>query len=168
MRPCTQFHRLVPVIACTLSVSGLALAQGTADTDVKNAFVALQAALKAKEAARIWALLDSDTQADADKAAKKLKSVYKKASAQEKAEYDKNLGLTAEEFVKLDGQLLLKSKRFLGKFDEISDSKITGVTVQGETATLNYVEADGDKEKVNYTKQNGKWKAALPLPKFTK
>lgn len=164
-----RVHALaLAAIAYTLVVNDTRSAQGTAENAVKDAFVALQAALKAKDTAKIWGLLDSDTQADADKAAKKLKSTYKKASAQEKAEHEKNHGLTPDEFSKLDGQLLIKSRRFLGKYDEISDSKITGITAQGETATVNYVEMDGDKEKVNYTRQGGQWKVALPLPKFTK
>jgi len=158
------------VLAC---VAGALLphdtqAQGKGEDEVKQAFGQLQAALKAKDAAKIWALLDSDTQTDAEKAAKKVKAVYKKANDTEKAEHEKNLGLAAEDFAKLDGPLLIKTKRFLGKYDEIADSKITGVTVQGESATLNYVEADGDKEKVTCTRQSGKWKVALPMPKFTK
>jgi hypothetical protein len=64
--------------------------------------------------------------------------------------------------------MLIKTKRFLGKYDEIPDSKITGITVQGESATLNYLEPDGDKEKLIYTRQDGKWKVAMPMPKFTK
>jgi hypothetical protein len=143
-------------------------AQGKAEDEIKEAFGQLQGALKAKDAAKIWALLDSDTQTDAEKAAKKVKAAYQKANDKEKTEHEKNLGLAAEDFAKLDGPLLIKTKRFLGKYDEIPGSKITGVTVQGESATLNYLEADGDKEKLTYARQSGKWKVALPMPKFTK
>jgi hypothetical protein len=138
------------------------------EDEVRQAFAALQGAIKAKDASKIWDLLDGDTHTDAQKAAKKVKAAYQKASDQEKAEQEKNLGLSAAEMGKLDGPLLIKSKRFLGKYDEIPDSKITGVAVQGDRATLNYLEPDGDKEKVAYTRQSGKWKVALPLPKFTK
>jgi hypothetical protein len=158
---------VLAAIAGALLVQDVRSAQGKADDEVKEAFVALQGALKAKDAAKIWTLLDSDTQADATKAAKKVKGVYNKANDTEKAGYEKNLGLTADEFAKLDGQLLLKTKRFLGKYDEVIDSKIIGVTVKGDSATLNYLEADGDKEKLEYTRQGGKWKVAMPLPKFT-
>jgi hypothetical protein len=142
--------------------------QAKAEDEVRDAFTALQGALKAKDAAKLWALVDSDTQADAEKNAKKVKNAYKKAGDKEKADHEKNLGLTADDFAKLDGQMLLKSKRFLGKYDEIITSKITGVTVQGDNATLDYLEADGDKVKAAYTKQQGKWKIALPMPPFIK
>jgi hypothetical protein len=143
-------------------------AQGKAEDDIKAAFKDLQGALKAKDAGKIWNLIDSDTQADAEKDAKKVKAAYKKADDKGKTELETLLGLTADEFTKLDGKLLLKTKRFLGKYDEIIDSKITGVTVQGESATVDYLEADGDKVKAQYTKQGGAWKVALPMPKFTK
>jgi hypothetical protein len=159
-------------ILVVLSVAAMALptlsAQGKGEDDIKQAFGQLQGAIKAKAAAKIWALLDSDTQADAEKIAKKVKGVYKKANEKDKAEHETNLGLTADEFAKLDGPLLLKTKRFLGKYDEIPDSKITSIAVQGDSATVNYLESDGDKEKLTYTRQDGKWKVAMPMPKFTK
>jgi hypothetical protein len=151
-----------------LVAAGLASAQGKAEDELRQAFGQLQGAIKAKDATKIWALLDSDTHADAEKVAKKLKGIYKKAGDKEKVEHQTNLGLTAEEFAKLDGMMLLKTKRFLGKYDEIPDGKITGITVQGDSAMVNFLEPDGDKEKIVYSRQDGKWKAAMPLPKFTK
>jgi hypothetical protein len=159
---------VLAVIAGALLAQDIRSAQGKAEDEVKQAFVALQGAIKAKDAAKIWDLLDTDTRLDAEKAAKKVKGVYKKANDKEKADHEKNLGITPDEFAKLDGQLLLKTKRFLGKYDEIPDSKITGITVKGDSATLNYLEPDGDKEKLDYTRQAGKWKVAMPLPPFTK
>jgi hypothetical protein len=159
---------LLAAVAVALLVQDTWSAQGKAEDEVKDAFIALQGAIKAKDPAKIWALLDSDTQSDADKAAKKVKSAYKKANDKQKADQEKNLGLTPDELAKLDGQLLLKTKRFLGKYDEVVDSKITSIAVKGDTAVLNYVEADGDKEKFNYTRQGGKWKVAMPLPEFAK
>jgi hypothetical protein len=156
------------LLGTVLLAQDLRSAQGKAEDEVRDAFTALQGALKAKDAAKVWALIDSDTQADAEKNAKKVKSAYKKASDKEKADHEKGLGLTADDFAKLDGQLLLKTKRFLGKYDEIITSKITGVTVQGDSATVDYLEADGDKVKAGYTRQQGKWKVALPMPTFTK
>jgi hypothetical protein len=159
---------VLAALASSMLTQSTQSAQGKGEDDVKAAFVQLQSAFKAKDAAKVWAMLDSDTQADADKTAKKVKLAYKKFNDTEKAEYTKNLGLTADEFARLDGQLLVKSKRFMGKYDEIGDCKITSITVQGDTAVVNYTEADGDKEKVNYTKQAGKWKVALPMPSFAK
>jgi hypothetical protein len=170
---CTTWWKHVTLLLLAALVPALAapqpaLAQGKAEDELRQAFGQLQGAIKAKDAAKIWPLLDTDTQADAAKVAKKLKATYLKADDKEKAERQTNLGLTADEFAKLDGTMLLKTKRFLGKYDEIPDSKITGVTVQADSAVVNYLEPDGDKEKLTYTRQDGKWKAAMPLPKFTK
>jgi hypothetical protein len=160
--------------AVVLSVAAMAMAQqtlsaqGKGEDDIKQAFGQLQGAIKAKAAPKIWGLLDSFTQADAEKIAGRVKAVYKKANEKAKAELETNLGLTADEFAKLDGMMLLKTKRFLGKYDEIPDSKITGITVQGDSATLNYLEPDGDKEKLAYIREDGKWMVAMPMPKFTK
>jgi hypothetical protein len=135
---------------------------------VKEAFGKLQAGIKGKDAAKIWELLDTATQADAERAAKIVKAAYKKANDKAKAKHEEALGLKADDLEKLDGQTLLKTKPFLAKYDEIPGSKVAGITVQGDSATLNYVEADGDKEKLNYSRQDNKWKVALPLPKFAK
>jgi hypothetical protein len=110
-------------------------AQGNAEDAVKVSFGQLQAALKTKDAPKIWELLDSATQADAARTAKIIKAAYKRATA---------------------------------KYDEIPTSKIISVTLQGDNAVLNYLEADGDKEKFNYSRQGGKWKVALPMPPFSK
>ena len=164
----SNWRLVIGVAALAVLAPAPQLALGKGEEDVRQAFGQLQNALQAKDAARIWVLLDGDTQNDVNKVAKKLKGIYKKASEKDKAEHETNLGLTADEFAKLDGPLLLKTKRFLGKYDEIADSKIIGVTVQGDTATVNYLEADGDKQKLAYTRQDGKWKVVMPLPKFTK
>ena len=135
---------------------------------MREAWTALQSAIKNKDADKIWNLLDSDTQADATLAARKVQAVYTKAKAREKAEHEKVLGLSAAELTDLKPVLLFKSKRFHGKYYEIPDSKLEDVSVQGDRATLKYLEPDGDKEKLNYVKQDGKWKVGMPLPKFFK
>ena len=162
-----------PIIGLALLVVTLVAheslsAQANADDEIKAGFGKLQAAIKAKDAVRIWDLLDSATHADAERTAKIVKAGFKKAGAKGKAKQQETLGLAADDLLKLDGQSLLKTKPFLAKYDEIPTSKITSVTVQGETAILNYVEADGDKEKLSYSRQGGKWKVALPMPKFAK
>jgi hypothetical protein len=143
-------------------------AQSKVEDDVKEAFGKLQNSIKAKDAAKTWDLLDRATQADAERTAKIVKSAYKKASNKAKAKHEEVLGLKADEFAKIDGQGLLKTRPFLAKYDEIPDAKITGVTVQGDSATVNFIEPDGDKEKLSYSKKDGKWKVALPLPQFPK
>src|SRR5205823_652580 len=110
----------------------------------RQTFVALQAALKAKDADQLWAMLDTESQADAERAAKVVQEAYTKATPDAKAEQEKALGLSGAELGALTGKGFLKTKRFLGKYDEVIDSKIDKVTVQGDTATVNYIESDGD------------------------
>jgi hypothetical protein len=170
---CSPRSKWIPVgllaaVAVALLVQDTWSAQGKAEDEVKDAFIALQGAIKAKDPAKIWVLLDNATKADAERSAKIVKGAYKKANDQDKTKQEASLGLSANEIAKLDGQLLLKSKPFLAKYDEIPDSKITGITVQGDSATLNYLEPDGDKEKLTYTRQDGKWKVGMQLPKFAK
>jgi hypothetical protein len=165
--------RAFVIVLFALLVVGLIVhetlsAQGQAEDAVKEQFGNLQAALKGKDAPKIWDLLDTATQADAERTAKIVKAAYKRANDKGKAKQQETLGLPADELIKLDGPSLLKTKPFLAKYDEIPTSKIIAVTVQGESAVLNYFEADGDKEKLNYSRQGGKWKVALPMPKFAK
>src|SRR5262245_6919635 len=129
-----RYCLLMPAIllACSLSWS----AQTKDEDQVRAAWTKLQAAIKSKDAGKIWDLLDSDTRDDADRAAKKVKAAYKKADAKEKTEHEEGLGLSADELAKLTGTLLLKSKRFHAKYYEIPDSKVTGITVKGDMATL--------------------------------
>jgi hypothetical protein len=137
------------------------------DEPVRQTFAALQAALKAKDADKLWALLDSESQADAERAAKAVQEAYTKAPPEAKTEQEKALGLPGAERSGLTGKGFLKTKRFLGKYDEVSESKIDKVTVQGDSATVNYTEPDGDKEKLSLVRQSGQWKVSLPMPKAT-
>ena len=138
-------------------------AQGE-ETAVRDAFSAFQAALKAKDAGKLWDLLDSDSRSDADRAAKALQAAYAKASAEEKAEQEKALGLTAAELTALNGQGFLKTTRFLGKHHEVPGSKIDKVVVQAGKATVTYIEEDGDVEKLNAVREDGKWKLSVAMP----
>jgi hypothetical protein len=131
---------------------------------VKEAFEAFQAAIKAKDAEKLWGLLDSDSRGDAERAAKAIKAAYAKASAEQKAELEKKLGLAGDELAKLTGAGFLKTKRFLGKYDEVPGSKIEKVTVQRNSAKVQYVEEDGDKETMKLIRQDGKWKLSVPMP----
>jgi hypothetical protein len=168
--PCSKWWpaAVMAAVALALLAQDTRSGQGKAEDEVKDAFVQLQGAIKAKDPAKIWPLLDSATQADAERTAKIMKGVYSKADAKGKAKQEAAFGLSADDFAKLDTQMLLRSKPFKTKYDEIADSKITGITVQGDTATLNYLEPDGDKEKLTYTRQDGKWKAAMQMPKPVK
>jgi hypothetical protein len=134
-------------------------------TAVREVFTSFQKALKDAHAEKIWDLLDADSRDDADRAAKGLRDKYAKASGDEKKAQEKDLGLSADELGKLTGKTFLKSKRFLGKYHEVHDSKFDKASVQGDKATVNYVEEDGDKEKFNLVREGGKWKLIVPMPK---
>ena len=108
--------------------------QGKTEDEVKAAFAALQAAVKAQDAGKTWELLDNATKADAERNAKIVMAGYKKANDKEKADQQEKLGLAADELAKVDGKMLLKTKPFfLSKYGELPGSKITGVTITGTT-----------------------------------
>jgi hypothetical protein len=153
---------LLLVVGCAKQSGPIA---GNDDAPVREAFSAFQAAIKAKDAPKVWGLLDSESQADADRAAKAVQAAYGKASPDEKAEQEKSLGLSDAELGALTGQGFLKTKRFLGKYDEVPESKIDKVTTQGDKATVTFIEPDGDTEKLNLVRQDGKWKLSVPMPK---
>jgi hypothetical protein len=140
------------------------LARADAESDAKEAFVALQAALKAGDADKIWPLLDSATQKAVEKNAAALFGEYDKANATGKTQLEKLFGLTPDEMGKLKmmPKLYCKSKRFIGQWHELPGSKITQVSLDGDKAILKYTEEDGDKEEMKLSKQDGKWKIVLP------
>jgi hypothetical protein len=140
-------------------------ARADADEDrAKEAFVALQAGIKAADADKLWPLLDTSTQKAVEKAATALAAEYDRAKPEGKTQLEKLFGLSGEEMGKLKAEpkLFLKSKRFLGRWHEVPGSKIDKVTVNGDKATVNYTEEDNDKEKLELVKQDGKWKVILP------
>lgn len=132
---------------------------------VRQTVAAFQTALKERDADKLWQLLDTESRADAERAAKAIQAAYAKATAEDKAEQEKALGLPGAELSGLPGKDFLKTKRFHGKYDELPDSKIEKVTVQGDQATVAYVEPDGDKEKLTLVRQEGQWKLSVPMPK---
>jgi hypothetical protein len=133
------------------------------EDDVRLAWGNLQKAIKTRDADKIWGLLDSDSQSDADRAAKAVKTAFGKSS--DKADFEKKYGLTGPELAGMNGKLFLKSNRFHGKYHEVPGSKLESVKVKGETARLNYVEEDGDKEKFSLVRQKGQWRFIMPMPK---
>jgi hypothetical protein len=138
---------------------------GNDEEAVREAVSAFQAALKARDADKLWQLLDADSRADADRAAQAVRDAYARAGPEQKAEQEKALGLPGAELAALTGTGFLKTKRFHGKYDELPDSTIDKVTVQGDQATVAYTEPDGDKEKLTLVREEGKWKVSVPMPK---
>ena len=128
---CKPFSKWFPVAltlcTCAFLVRDTLSAQAKGEDEVKEAFGKLQTAVKKKEADKIWELLDTATQADADRTAKIVQAAYKKATDKVKAKHEETLGLKSDDFASLNGQGLLKTKPFLAKYDEIPASKITGI-----------------------------------------
>ncbi|MFO0802829.1 MAG: hypothetical protein U0791_06865 [Gemmataceae bacterium] len=165
-------RRFLPFALLTFGAWGCsnkpADAAASPDEDaVRKAFASLQDAIKSKNAEQLWGLLDDETRAEADRAAKETRGVYTKADAAGKAEQEKSFGLTASEMAGLDGKAFLRSNRFHGKYHEVPASKVEKIVVQGDKATVTYVEDDDDhdREKLNFVKQGGQWKASLPMPR---
>src|SRR5437016_595134 len=75
----------------------------SAEAEARTAVTALQAAIKEKDAARLWELLDAKSQSEADQAAAAVQGKYKAADAAAKAELEKSLGLPGNDLEKLDG-----------------------------------------------------------------
>jgi type II secretory pathway pseudopilin PulG len=108
---------------------------------------------------QIWALLDARSRADAERAAKNIQTAYNQAGAEEKSKQEEVHGLSGTELAKLDGKGLLKTKRFQKKYRDIPAGKIDKVDIQGEIATVYFLDEEGDKEKDIFLRQDGQWKA---------
>lgn len=140
---------------------------GTAAADeaaVRETFTAFQKALKDKNADKLWDLLDADSRADADRRAGAIQAEYARASAAEKTALEKKLGLPGAALARLAGKDFLKTNRFLGKVDEVPDSKLDKVTVQGDKATVAYTEPDNEKETIKLVRAGGTWKLIVSMP----
>jgi hypothetical protein len=108
----------------------------------------LQKALKDRDADKVWGLLDAGSQGEAEK---------KKA-------LEAKLGLDAAGVAGLNGRGYLKTKVFLARYNELAESKVTGVTVKDREATVDYVEPDEDRKKLKLVKADSKWKVPLTIP----
>jgi hypothetical protein len=136
------------------------------ETKVRERFQELQTALKAGDTDKLWNMLDTKSQTEADQIAKTVRESYASASAAEKTKWEEQLGLAGDAAAKLTGQGYLKSKRFQRKFREVPEGKIEKVTFQNnDSATVNFDEPDGDHEKAIFLRQAGQWKVWLTMPK---
>jgi hypothetical protein len=135
---------------------------------VRQRFAEVQAAVKARDAGKLWGMLSSKSRADAEKEAKALRTAYEGADAAEKARLEKELGLAGEELAKLAGPGFLKTRRFLRKYDEVAESTVERVTAQGDSATLYFTEPDGDREKMAFVREDDQWRAWVAMPKARK
>ena len=164
-------HRAAPLALLALGAWGCSKpADAPASPDeaaVRQAFAAFQEAVKAKDADKLWRLIDDDSRAEADRAARDTRDAHAKADAAGKADQEKALGLSAADLAALDGKGFLRTTRFHGKYHEVPASTVEKVAVQGDKATLTYVEddADHDKEKLTFIRQAGQWKVSAPMPR---
>jgi hypothetical protein len=156
---------VVCALGCSRGTVPSARAPADEEGEARARFADLQAALKAGDADKVWALLSSKSQADADRAAQDFQAAYGKAGAEEKKTQEEAVGLSGDDLAALTGKGLLKTKRFRKKYDELPDSKVGRVTVEGDNATVFYREPDGDDEKLILVRQEGQWKAWLAVPR---
>jgi hypothetical protein len=156
---------VVAALGCSKAPDALPADEESA---VRAQFVAVQGALNSGDADQLWMLLDSKSRADAERAAKAVRATYAKASPAEKAEQEKSLGLSGSELAGLTGRGYLKTRRFEGKYHDMPGSSVEKVVVQGDSATVHYLESDGDHEKAVFVRQDGQWRAWLPMPRVSK
>ena len=159
------------LVAAALAGLGMGCAKSAdpappaAEADVRAAVAALQAAVKAHDAARVWDLFDARARTDADQAAAAVQGQYRQADAAGRAELEQAYGLPGAELAALAGPGFIKARPFWKKYDELPESTITKVSVLGKQATVNYTEPDGDTEKFTLLLRDGRWKAVLAMPK---
>jgi hypothetical protein len=134
-----------------------------AESEVRERFTEIQAAIKARQTDKLWDLMSSRSRADAEKVAKFIRTACSQASPEEKAKQQKDLGLAEKDLLKLTGKELLGTKRFLRKYDEVAGGTVDRVTAYGDHATVYFTETDGDKEKMVFLREEGQWKAWLSI-----
>jgi hypothetical protein len=133
---------------------------------VKARFGELQAAAKAGDVERLWALLASKSQTDAERIAKEVRSAYAEASAEAKKRQEESLGMSGKELTELTAKGYLRSKRFRKKSDEIAGGQFKKVAVEAESATVYFFDPeDNETERVVFVREGEEWKAWLPIPK---
>jgi hypothetical protein len=132
------------------------------EAKVRAAFDAVVKALQAKDADKLWPLLDQDSQKDADRAAEAWKKAYSGADADK---VKKDVGVTPDELAKLTGQSFLKTEAFFEKeIEELAQNKgIEQVKVDGEQATISYKDPGGHTDKLTFHRKDGQWKAHLQM-----
>jgi hypothetical protein len=135
-----------------------------AEAGVRQAFAELQATVKAGDIDRLWNLLSDKSQADAERRAESIREAYAKADPAEKAQQEKDTGLSGVAQSQLTGKGFLKTQRFQRKFEDLPSGNINQIVIDSDRATVHYTESDGDKEKAIFIRQNGEWRAWLTMP----
>src|SRR5262249_1869299 len=132
---------------------------------VRKTFAELQAAVKAKDADKLWALLSTKSREDAERVAKTVREAYAKSDASEKGKQEKVTGLSGTELKELTGKGYLRSEAFQRRYHDLPGSTVERLVVTGDNATVYYLETDGDKEKCIFLRQDGRWLAWISIPR---
>lgn len=134
---------------------------------LRQRFGELQEAIKNGDTDKLWSMLDSRSQAEAENAARVVLAQYSSAGPEQKARLEAALGLSAADMAGLTGKIVLKTKPFLNsKYRDLPGSQIEKVTGTGDDATVYYLETDGDREKLIFVRQQGLWRVWLAVPKL--
>jgi hypothetical protein len=155
------------VVGCARSPETPKQSAADLEGEVRGKFAALQAAVKVGDVDGLWALLDGKSQAEAERASQALQAAYGKAGPEEKAKQAEALGLTATDLAGLTGKAILKTERFRKRYRELPESAVEKVVVEGDHATVHFLEPDGDHEKLVMVRQQGQWKVWLKVPRLT-
>jgi hypothetical protein len=158
-------------IGCTRAPTG---AQREKDEAVvRERFTALQDAFKAVQAKpddantrKLFDLLHTDSQQNADRAAKSVSDQYVRADDAAKAKISAALGVSGADFQRLSGIDYLRSKVFLNTYQAVADSKLDKITFERDKAWAHYQETGSarDSGKVEFALQDQQWKIILPIP----
>jgi hypothetical protein len=128
----------------------------------------LRKAVKDKDYAAVWELLDEDTQAEADKQARAARELYGTGHPSARQELEERHGLRPSAFDKLDGKGYVRSKVFWEEIEDLPGSTIGKVAVDDEEATVDYIEPGGKKEQLTLVKEDGRWKVEVDVPPAVK
>ena len=161
--------RIGSMVLLVASVGGCAISNATVplgaeQEKVKQVFVSFQKVLKDADAEKIWAILEADSQADAERKAETIRDIMATGSDAEKAEMERKLGLPGADLAAVKGVGFLKTKRFLGKYADVIDSKIEKIVVTGDRAVVSYIEEDGDRASFDLHRRGDDWKLSVPMP----
>lgn len=140
------------------------------DADVRQAFAALQTAVKERNGEKIYELLSSDSRQDADRVAKAIKDSYAVADPKKKDELTKKIGLGSDKLQELSGKSFLASDLFIhyDEHNEIPDVKdLDKVDVKANTAKVQYKDPDNpvNMTKIDLVREDNRWRFQLGMPK---
>jgi hypothetical protein len=155
---------LVSACGCTKTPTVLAPPHSDDEPQLRARFDQFQKALREQDSERLWTMLSSQTQADAERVARSLHVEYEKADAATKAQLVKELGLPDAKLAQLTGRDLVKTKPFQKRYEEVREGKYEKASVQGDNATVHFRDEEGDQEKLILLREEGQWKLWLKIP----